>query len=579
MKNSIHVFSMNSIKFKLMVGVAFILIPLIGLLIYNNIYSINVIHNQVAESNRNMLIQYMKQVDKSLDVTDSYLATMAALDTDIQILDAKTDDSAVALATQSLSQRLNKDILSNATMDCIFIYDREDQNFIYGKRDTENISERYSVKKYIIGAINSPTQNYWYLHQKKWVVAKNNNQYYLVRIFKSGSLYVGAWVNVKQLIQQLRYIDSSSGYIYTLTTDDGTHMISSAPISDKKIDMNRDFSNYYLTGEKHQYLLVGVNSDNGDFHMIALIKNKKILENLPFLQNIITIIAFSCILFLPLSLFLLRRLVIVPLGRIYNAMKKVKEGDIEVRINPYKTTDEFELVNEIFNSMLDQIHDLRINVYEEQLSKQKEELAHLQLQVNPHFFLNSLNIIYRLAQTHKYDLIQEMSLCLMQYFRYMFQNNLAFVVIKDELMHVRNYIRIQEMRFPENLTFDMQVDDCILDSFIPPLVIQNFVENSVKYAVSLDEPVHIRVEAKHESIEGAEMVRISIQDTGKGFDKELLKQLQSGNIERDTQGGHIGIWNVRRRLQLLYNGKADMFFSNKEPNGAVVELVLPMDTL
>lgn len=71
---------------------------------------------------------------------------------------------------------------------------------------------------------------------------------------------------------------------------------------------------------------------------------------------------------------------------------------MNLRIPEYQTSEEFEIVNQRFNSMMSQIEALKIDIYEERLSKQKTELQHLQLQLNPHFFLNSLNIIYNFAQ-------------------------------------------------------------------------------------------------------------------------------------------------------------------------------------
>ncbi len=111
------------------------------------------------------------------------------------------------------------------------------------------------------------------------------------------------------------------------------------------------------------------------------------------------------------------------------------------------------MVNHTFNGMMEQIQELRIHVYEEQLNKQKAELQHLQLQINPHFFMNSLNIIYNLALVKNYALIQEMAISLVQYFRYMFRSNLTFLPLKDELQHIRNYIRIQELRFLDSAGF------------------------------------------------------------------------------------------------------------------------------
>ncbi len=69
-----------------------------------------------------------------------------------------------------------------------------------------------------------------------------------------------------------------------------------------------------------------------------------------------------------------------------------------------------------FNAMMSEVERLRINVYEEQLNKQKEELQRLQLQVNPHFFLNTLNIIYNLAKVKNYELILDMTMSLIRIF-------------------------------------------------------------------------------------------------------------------------------------------------------------------
>ena len=78
-------------------------------------------------------------------------------------------------------------------------------------------------------------------------------------------------------------------------------------------------------------------------------------------------------------------------------------------------------MNSTFNNMLEEIDKLKSDVYEEKISRQKAELKHLQGQVNPHFYLNSLNIIYTLARTGELELLEEMCTCLIDYFRYMFQ--------------------------------------------------------------------------------------------------------------------------------------------------------------
>lgn len=275
----------------------------------------------------------------------------------------------------------------------------------------------------------------------------------------------------------------------------------------------------------------------------------------------------------------MRNSILIPLMRIIRAMKKVRGGDWNVQVEMGKSSNEFKLLGDSFNSMMTEIQTLRVNVFEEQLNKQREELQRLQLQVNPHFFLNALNIIYNLAKVKNYELILEMTLSLIQYFRYMFRSNTSFVKLKDELEHTKNYLRIQDLRFRSQLNWTVEAPNYLSEAPVPPLVIQSFVENSIKHAVTLEQPVQINVQIGFpEGDKSGSQMSIRIQDTGQGFDSYLLKQLQSGQSIVNKQGEHTGIWNAQRRIKLLYGDKASIYFSNdKVSGGAVIEIKLPLD--
>nr|WP_286207928.1 histidine kinase [Clostridium caldaquaticum] len=322
-------------------------------------------------------------------------------------------------------------------------------------------------------------------------------------------------------------------------------------------------------------MVIGEKSSKGDFSLVAVVPNEKILEKLPLLQKIVTYIAITSVLLVPLCLLFVRKNVLIPLNKLLKAMKRIKNGDIDTRINPEKTSVEFLTVNETFNKMMDEIKHLRISVYEERINKQKIELEQLKLQINPHFFMNSLNIIYNLAKMKDFKLIQEMTVCLVNYFRYIFNTNSMLVPIKDELEHIRNYLRIQEMRFPNQFTYKINVPYNLLYIFIPQLMIQTFVENTIKYAFSMESAIELLINIDLIEKESDKYIKIIVKDTGKGFSQEILKVLNSGNMVIDDNGKHIGIWNIKRRLELLYSGGAKIKFYNADSQGAVVEIILP----
>ncbi|MCM8710333.1 histidine kinase [Clostridium sp. SYSU_GA19001] len=563
----------NSIRFKLILGLFAVMIPLISLLIYDNFYAIKVIHNQVAESNKNMISLYMSQIDKELENTDTYLSRLALTDDNFKLMSYTNNEDDYYLAQFRLSKRISEDVLMSKNTDSVFIYNAKRDSLIEGFNEGSTFAEREKVRDYIRNTLKSnsgaPT--------KGWSVKKIDKEYYLFRILKVDNVYVGAWISAKKILIPLKLINLGENGASMLITDSGEPMITSKLINDEKIDLNHDLQNYYLTGKNNNYLTVGEKSAKGDFKLIALIPNEEILEKLPFLQRVAAFIAVGAVLLLPICLIFLRNVLLVPLKRILKAMKRIHEGNLDFRIERYNTSDEFIMVNETFNKMIDQIHDLRISVYEEQLSKQKMELQHLQLQVNPHFFLNSLNIIYSLAQTKKYELIQEMTLSLVKYFRYMFRSNMELVFLKEELQHVKNYIHIQKLRFPNSLTYEIEAEENLLEVQVPPLVVQNFVENSVKYGVTLDESIHISVKVINYVYQQKQFMKIIISDTGRGFPDDILQELRAGHRLASNEGKHIGVWNVQRRLELLYGQEASIkFFNNENSKGAFVEILLPV---
>ncbi|WP_265589872.1 sensor histidine kinase [Paenibacillus donghaensis] len=76
-------------------------------------------------------------------------------------------------------------------------------------------------------------------------------------------------------------------------------------------------------------------------------------------------------------------------------------------------------------------------------------------------------------------MIQDMSEHLINYMRFMFQNNLKFVTLEEEIAHTRNYLQIQALRFEDAFTYRINGDESLSQALIPPLMIQTFAENTI----------------------------------------------------------------------------------------------------
>ncbi|KQX45934.1 sensor histidine kinase [Paenibacillus sp. Root444D2] len=567
--------SWNSIRFKLVIAVLLILVPLISLLMYLSDYAVHVVRNQIAESNKNLLSLYMGQIDNSLQVVDEYLIGLVLEDADWKDLRYFAEDKdRYYLAITRLSNKITN-ILSYQPIDGFFIYSVPGDDYIEAVSARTTFEERQYVRTYIEQASKTDAAPQK-LYQNGWIVQRFQANYYLFRLLKENDTFVGAWIKMDNLMMPLRLINIGEKGASLFVTDRGEPMVNPDFVYNNEIDLNQDLHNFYLTGTDNRYLAVAEHSSKGNFSLFAFIPDEKILENLPNLRKIIIFIPLGSVILLPICFLFLRRSLMIPINRLLQAMKRIRDGNLDVRIQPFPTSNEFQIVNDTFNNMMSQIQELKNNVYEEQLNKQKAELQHLQLQINPHFYMNSLNILYTLARTKNIALMEEMSLCLIQYFRYMFKSNLTYVALNDELKHVRNYIRIQELRFPDYLKCDIEAPEFLLPTPVPPLVIQTFVENTIKHAVTMDEPILLSIRVELHSCSEEPCLLIRIRDTGKGFNDDVLKEIRKSMRIVDEEGDHIGIWNVQQRLRLLYQNRAQISFANATPSGAEVEIVVPL---
>jgi signal transduction histidine kinase len=215
------------------------------------------------------------------------------------------------------------------------------------------------------------------------------------------------------------------------------------------------------------------------------------------------------------------------------------------------------------------ISDLKLSVYETQLQ-------YLRIRLKTHFYLNCLSIIHAMALTKDTQLITEMTESLSDYLRFLDNGTDQMIKLEDELFHVSNYARIQELRFPKLFQYTEDVAIELYDIKIPPLILHTFVENSVEHAMLHDRKNRVRIKAEPETRKGLPGICLQITDNGKGFSEQTLSCLFSKQ-DASAQCGGIGIRNVVSRLDLIYGGKAAIKFSNLPDGGAEIDMWLPVN--
>jgi hypothetical protein len=203
--------------------------------------------------------------------------------------------------------------------------------------------------------------------------------------------------------------------------------------------------------------------------------------------------------------------------------------------------------------------ELQLARLSEQLSTAR--LAALQARVNPHFLFNTLNTIAVLVRDDDKRgatrIVEQLADVLRITLR---RHQTPEVSLGDELELVRQYLAIEQARFPDRLRPTIGVDEALLSAAIPGFAVQQLVENAVKHGIArLPEAGSLTIAARRDG----EMLEVVIRNDGPPFDR----------VAAAARRGGIG--NTRERLRELYGDAASLSIESGAAGGAVATLRVP----
>ncbi|MBO7748126.1 sensor histidine kinase [Paenibacillus sp. MWE-103] len=577
----------RTLRYKFIVGFIAVTVPLIVFLFYNNYYAMNVVREQVSQSNSNLISTQAAKQDMALGQTVSYLLRQATNNpsyTNLLTLSTYPEESGdYFFAKQSVLTSFDQDQAAYKEVDTFFVYLDTAKRLITSQRSYPEI-ERYHLvlDRYLA---DKETRR---VHS--WDVVSSEGVNYLVRLEQvadpSANVYVGALIKAEQLIDELNAAPSDQDLEELIVSNEGVPLTATALTSGDvsrierslKTPGNEAYGKFRSASDGLGYLAVGAPFAQAPIHMVAIVPEKNLLKQLFYFQGAIYLIPVLGLVVILLYSIFLKRTLLKPMQALMSGMRRIMHGDLSVRLKE-GSSFEFAFLIDTFNGMAGQISKLKIDVYEGMLKKQEAEFKHLQAQINPHFYLNSLNIIYSLSALRKNDLVEKMTEHLADYFRFITRAHRETITLAEEIDHIANYLEIQKLRFPDKLTYEIDLPKELKDRNVPPLTVQPFVENAVIHGMPEGErPYRIRIAAKA-APDGSGDCEIRLSDDGRGMEPEKLRLLQSESAsEPDGQGaGGLGIWNVRRRLGMMYGSRAEIRFSAGEPAGTVVRIRIPLE--
>ena len=551
----------SSSVIRVMCIVIAVMIPVNVVTILLGKMAVNRAEEQFASETKGALDLYMLQVEDAMKRAAWKTQQIAVDDVDFAKINSKKITTTTEYYDELQSVVRLKEVMNKAIDDNIFA---AGMYAFFPEKEIKIVESNYSsYQTELFEQINRIIEEKEIQKVGYWEVVDLETTDIALYVGKHQNAYFGAWFDLNQILRRIVKEDGSP-QIQAFISED-------RQIYSEKNTENIDLETVLKNPKKAGYIVIRTENKYADFSLIQVISRSTIKNNFSGMTQILSWSMILVLLAIPVILYVLRRWMIVPLNQLSSAMKRIEHGDTEFRITEKSAGSEFEQINKNFNRMLDEMSELKIDVYEQQLEKEKIRRCFLSQQIQPHFILNAMNILYSYEQD-EYPLIQKIILCLSQYFRYIVNANTDFVELKNEMLHIRNYFEIQRARYPEEffaiVEWDEELDNCL----IPPLLIQNFVENAIKHSLMIGNSIDIFVIAKKM---GDEKIQIFVADTGKGISDEILEKIKRFRETKQYQDGlGVGIQNAIERLEVLYEGKAELKIGRDRPNGTRVELIL-----
>jgi two-component system, sensor histidine kinase YesM len=253
------------------------------------------------------------------------------------------------------------------------------------------------------------------------------------------------------------------------------------------------------------------------------------------------------------------------------AVNKLKTGDTSHYVN-IKTGDEFEVLGDEYNSMLDTLNSLMIKNKELSKLKYQSEMKLLQSQFNPHFIFNILETLRYSIYIAPKD-TEKIIIKLASLLRYSINYEADRVTLDKDICYIEDFLELNKFRFKDMLNYNFFITDKAKEALVPKLLIQTLVENSIKYGYITKDSLKIDIICENKE----DKLIIEVKDNGSGINEETLKEVQEIISKVENNSNHIGLHNLYRRLELFYGENKSFQISSTLGVGTSIKIELPYE--
>lgn len=517
----------------------------------------------------NYLSIYKSQIENRIEKMNLNIAELLSEHVDLQLLSGD-DESERVYAAQRIVNKMKSITAIDRSSDFIVVDEVESGVYLDIYNTNMKLMDRLEIREFLDKTVRDKD------FVGDWSVAEIGGTSYLIRGIVKESRIVAEAVAIETLMDEISKIDLNN--FHYLMTDSNGKIIA---CSENGYGVGRDYlgQNIVQLNTKTLVQKESIAILDGTIYLYSFGNMLQIWNHLRGSMILILVVVLLLCAFDFIFMKIEKNMVAVPMNQTIRDIAKIKGGDLKWRMRSSQNMPslEFSTLSDTFNSMMDQIMELRVQSYEKQIALSDAEQKYIRLQIRPHFFLNAMTTILSLSNQGRVQDVEKYINALSKNIRYMFKAGLHTVAIRDEIYHVENYFEMQELRYPDSVSYFINMPDELGEWKVPQMLIHTIVENEYKYAITPGENLLVIIKISLVQNAAEEMLRIEIEDDGQGYPQEVLEQINGKPDLEKNESTRIGLWSIKRLLELMYDRDDLFLLENVTPHGAKSTIYIPKE--
>ena len=527
----------RTIRFKMLIILLAFLMVYVATVSYFFYDTLQSTQNKILNSYQDMLDLYVEQLETSLEDIDSWMRNFSG-DFDVNMMavqDIKTDR--YTLTKYRVRYDIHRNRPGYSTLDAVYVYDKRNESLMVIPDDQDHFE--------------SLVYNFWNKggwESEGWTIIGEEGKYTLFRQYVvNNSVCIMVFVDLNKIAEEIKNIALGSQLEWNICT------------SERLLYGTEELSNENSVLSLNHTLEKAFRNIDMNFHFFVNIRElwRKNVYSVLFLTG--SLLALFIVGWF-LAFYTIRRRLLMPLDLLIKGMQNFDGDEKPEKLVPSgRIEGEMAFAIDTFNDMVSQIWNDRILIYEEKLENQKLVIQNLHSQIDPHFFSNTLNLIYNLIAINRKDIAQKCLVLLSSYYRFMCNLDRKLISLKKEIDFISNYLEIMKLRFPDKLDIQLSVDKTLEQLQIPPMLLQPLVENSIKYGfINRSQKFHLVLSAQVEE----DSAVLFVEDSGRGFPDAFRGTFDQNHAftvpDNPESDNHVGIRNIYQRLLMYYGENASL---------------------